>query len=68
MEGYYRTMIEQLPEEAESFVQEYKDNTLSIEEMRQIHEQQQKEWGYHTIRDINLIKDANTGLYYAQVG
>ena len=45
MEGYYRSMIEQLPEEAEYFVQEYKDNMLSIEEMRKIHEQQQKEWG-----------------------
>lgn len=67
MEGYYRSMIEHLPEDADYFVQEYKDNTLSIEEMRQIHDQQQKEWGYHTVRDINLIKDKETGLYYAHV-
>lgn len=67
MEGYYRSMIEQLPEEAEYFVQEYKDNMLSIEEMRKIHEQQQKEWGSHTARYINLSKDANTGLFYANV-
>lgn len=62
MEGFYRSMIEQLPEEAEYFVQEYKDNMLSIEEMRKIHEQQQKEWGSHTTRYVNLSKDANTEL------
>lgn len=67
MEGYYRTMIEHLPEEAEYFVQEYKDNVLSIDEMRKVYEQQQKEWGSHTIRDINLIKDKDTGLFYAHV-
>jgi hypothetical protein len=67
MRDYYRTMIENFPEDAECFVQEYKDNTLSIEEMRNIHKQQQNDWGNHTIRDINLKKDTNTGLYYVLV-
>ena len=69
MDGYYKMIIEELmPEEADYFVQLYKDNMLSIEEMRKIHEQQQKEWISHPERKIDLEKDAKTGLYYAEVG
>jgi hypothetical protein len=64
---YYKTMIGNLPYEEENLIQEYKDNILSIEVMRSIYEQQQKDWGCHTARDINLKRDEKTGLYYAEV-
>lgn len=69
MNSYYKMMIEELmPEEADYFVQLYKDNMLSIEEMRKIYEQQQEEWVSHPKLNIDLEKDAKTGLYYAEVG
>ena len=63
MADYYRSMVENMPEEADYFVQDYQDNILSIEEMRELYEQQQKEWGVHYKQNTNLVKDEKTGLY-----
>ena len=64
MEAYYETAIKKLPNMASEFLEEYNENRLSVDAMCDIYKKQQQEWGCHTKREIDLMRDEKTGLYY----
>lgn len=58
----FRYLGEEFPNEA---VEEYKNRRLSVEEMREIFENRNKENGCHACYYIDLKTNQNTGLLYA---